>query len=374
MKKILLVIFIFIHYTISSQWKTAYSNDEFGDKTENTYKYLNAFGTFSNSATQGERLMCKLRIFDEDDLFITVYEYNDKLATFISYTWEDVKLKSPDGKVHSFGVWFSSNGTLVFSDKPPYNVNDSFDKNSVTKYNYTRVMEALKQKGIHKIIFNRTSDMSAVDSSYKISFTINSGFSSKALDSKIDKMNKEKSELEKTKLEKTVLLIKKKALLKSLIQSIKNEKLSESSLLNLESKIKDDLGIGPIEGKGTGLKYKSITIEPHLDEAFFELFGYVNLFYELEDGSVEMIDGRFIVEDDAPILKLHREKLNVKDVQKGEKTYSIITLKGLIKAINYRITKKKGIIDVQKLNKKFIRLKMNTIISIKQNGKELLIN
>jgi len=33
-------------------------------------------------------------------------------------------------------------------------------------------MEVLKQKGKHKIIFNRTSDITPINSSYLIAFTI----------------------------------------------------------------------------------------------------------------------------------------------------------------------------------------------------------
>lgn len=176
MKKLILLLFILKFSAINSQWKVGHYTDEFGDKIEATYKYLNAFGTFSNSAVQNEKLMCELKISDGDDLYIIVYEYEDKLATFIDSTWENVKLKTPDGKVHNFGAWFSEDGSIWFTDGTPFNANDTFDKNTVTKNNYTRIMKALQQKGVHKIIFNRTSDISSVDSSYILSFTINSGF------------------------------------------------------------------------------------------------------------------------------------------------------------------------------------------------------
>ena len=169
MKKILILVFVFIANTVSSQWKIGHYTDEFGDKQEATYKYLNAFGTFSNSATQGEKLMCELRISDGKDFYISAYEYGDKRATFIEDTWENVKLKSPDGKIHNFNIWFTVKGTLWFSDEPPYTFGKSL---TLTKNNYTRIMEALKQKGKHKIIFNRTSDITPVNSSYSIAFTI----------------------------------------------------------------------------------------------------------------------------------------------------------------------------------------------------------
>ena len=170
MRKILILVFVFIANTVSSQWKIGHYTDEFGDKQEATYKYFNAFGTFSNSATQGEKLMCELKISDGNDFYISAYEYGDKEATFIDNTWENVKLKSPDGKIHNFNVWFSANGTLHFSDDNYYTEN--YTKNITTKNNYTRIMEVLKQKGKHKIIFNRTSDITPVNSSYSIAFTI----------------------------------------------------------------------------------------------------------------------------------------------------------------------------------------------------------
>jgi hypothetical protein len=170
MKNLFLLLLFFSFNTVNSQWKTGYYTDEFGDKTETTYKYLNAFGTFSNSATQGAKLMCELKISDSDALYITAYEYGDKLATFIENTWENVKLKSPDGKIHNFNLWFSVDGSLYFSDDNSYVMN--YTKNITTENNYSRIMEVLKQKGKHKIIFNRTSDITPVNSSYAIEFTI----------------------------------------------------------------------------------------------------------------------------------------------------------------------------------------------------------
>ena len=46
----------------------------------------------------------------------------------------------------------------------------------------------------------------------------------------------------------------------------------------------------------------------------------------------------------------------------------------IIKSKGYRVNNKKRITDIQRVDGTFVRLRTSKIISIKQNGKELLIN
>ena len=118
-------------------------------------------------------------------------------------------------------------------------------------------------------------------------------------------------DIQKERKVKNVLISKKKVLFDSLIKSIKNEKLSESSLSILESKIKDDLGIGLLGGEGTGFNYKKIKIKPTSNNRMFKSYGYVDLFYILNDDSEISIDGTFKVEMNAPLFKRLKEEERV---------------------------------------------------------------
>jgi hypothetical protein len=59
MKKTILTLgmMLLIASTNYSQWTENYYVDDFGDKTEESYKQLTAYGTFSNSATQDSKLI-----------------------------------------------------------------------------------------------------------------------------------------------------------------------------------------------------------------------------------------------------------------------------------------------------------------------------
>lgn len=98
-------------------------------------------------------------------------------------------------------------------------------------------------------------------------------------------------------------------ILDDLIKTATEEKLSSSSLSSLKSKFEQNLGLSYYSGMGTGKRYKSILVEGNLSDKMFESYGYVDLFYILDDGSKEEIYGSWTVEMDAPIfLRLKEEK------------------------------------------------------------------
>ena len=97
--------------------------------------------------------------------------------------------------------------------------------------------------------------------------------------------------------------------LDDLIKIATEEKLSSSSLSSLKSTFEQNLGLSYYSGLGTGKKYKSILLEGNLSDKMFESYGYVDVFYILDDGSKEKIYGSWTVEMDAPIfVRLKEEK------------------------------------------------------------------
>tara|TARA_R110002126_G_C10485315_1_gene502410 strand:- start:4215 stop:5453 length:1239 start_codon:yes stop_codon:yes gene_type:complete len=102
---------------------------------------------------------------------------------------------------------------------------------------------------------------------------------------------------------------KNQIVLDDLMKKANEEKLSSSSLSTLKSSIEKDLGLSYYTGMGTGKKYKSISVEADIGDSMFEAYGYVDVFYVLDDGSKEEIYGSWTVEMDAPIfVRLKEEK------------------------------------------------------------------
>jgi len=153
MKKLLLIIAIFTISSVNSQWKKGFYVDEFGEKTDESFEYFGAIGTFSNSATQNSKAKYDF-IKSEQGIVINVYEYSSSLATSIEPTFETVKIRTPSKKVVVIKkVFFTKTGKLYF------------DKNR-----YEKLINTLQEKGDHIMIFDRSGDYSK--SSYKINFTI----------------------------------------------------------------------------------------------------------------------------------------------------------------------------------------------------------
>ena len=155
-KTILTTAAILVVNLFYGQWTTNNYVDDFGEPTENSYDVMITNGTFSNSATQNSKLSLKFINNKKDEsLLIYVYEYGSKLANDIEGNFETVRLKDPEGIVHTLNkVFFAKSGVLLIS-----------------KENYNKISNALLKKGDFMIIFNRTTKYST--SSYKSKFIIN---------------------------------------------------------------------------------------------------------------------------------------------------------------------------------------------------------
>jgi hypothetical protein len=107
--------------------------------------------------------------------------------------------------------------------------------------------------------------------------------------------------------------------LDELLNIAKTEKLTDSSISSLKSTIEKNLGLSYYSGMGTGKNYKSITVEGELSDSMFESYGYVKVFYVLNDGTKEEILGTFKVEMDAPIFERLKEQKAIEEAQLAKK-------------------------------------------------------
>lgn len=153
MKKVLLLLAVITSLTTNAQWKQGNYVDEFGDKTGDTFMFMRALGTFSNSATQNSK--CIYGFYDSDnDMIVEVKEYGSSMATSINSTTEIIKIKTPSGEVKTVkNVFFSKSGSLVFMNN-----------------NYTQLKYILTEKGRYVMVFRRSGRYSS--SSYKAIFNI----------------------------------------------------------------------------------------------------------------------------------------------------------------------------------------------------------
>ena len=150
---LLIVALLLISNLAFAQWEKTEYVDDFGDPTGNYYESMTAYGTFSNSATQGSDLTGSF-IHDPKakTLSIKVYEYGKSLATSIQDTYQTVKIKTPNGEILKIRyVLFSTNGVLYFN-----------------KGKYKKIKPLLEQNGEYTMIFEKGNG----SSSYKLKYTI----------------------------------------------------------------------------------------------------------------------------------------------------------------------------------------------------------
>lgn len=136
-----------------AQWQTKHYVDDFGEKTDETFESLVAYGTFSNSATTNSEAMYHL-VKDANSFSVNVYEYKTRKATSIESLFVEVKIKTPSGSVKTVnGVLFSKTGALYFS-----------------KDKFNEISDVLTESGSYVMVFDRSGKYST--SSYNVKFNI----------------------------------------------------------------------------------------------------------------------------------------------------------------------------------------------------------
>jgi len=151
-KQILTIVTILFVNIFYAQWQTKHYVDDFGEKTDETFKSLVAYGRFSNSVTTNSEAMYHF-VKDATSLSINIYEYKTQKATSIESLFVEVKVKTPSGDINTVDdVLFSKTGVLYFS-----------------KEKFNKINNILKESGKYIIVFNRNGSYST--SEYKIILT-----------------------------------------------------------------------------------------------------------------------------------------------------------------------------------------------------------
>ena len=294
MKKLLIILLLCITISSYSQsWRFTSGGNDFDGK----YKTSSIVGVGNEFPYKTPSLVINKFSKSDGDMnfYISSAGFYQK-NTGIRIYW--VFNNEPNVTYSTYDYSISADGKILFLEE--FNSPDSDIK--ITKYEF---IEKLKNASTVSVRISNKYGKNDIKFSLRGSTkAINYVLPQKELQLKIEDIQKERKV-------KNVLISKKKVLFDSLIKSIENEKLSESSLLILESKIKDDLGIGLLGGEGTGLNYKKIKIKPTSSNGMFKSYGYVDLFYILNDDTENSIYGTFKVEMDAPLFKRLKEEERV---------------------------------------------------------------
>ena len=297
MKKLLFlsVLFLYIQINVSAQsWK--YENG--GDAFDGKYKTSFVKGTGSNYP------------YNKPILAINKYDTSTAVNFYISsagYFQEgtDVNIMwvfntEPDVIYSTYDWSYSSDGKTIFLRE----FNDPKSDNKISKYEF---MEKLKSASKVSV---RTSDKYG-----KNNLTFSLSGSTKAIDFVLPNLKDLISDVESERQIKNKFKEEKKIELNKLLEILKTQKISESSMSILKNQIETDLGIGLLGQEGTGETYTSIKLSPYKQKGMFESYGYVNVFYVLEDGTEKEIYGNYKVDKDSPLFKKIEDERLIKEKQ-----------------------------------------------------------
>ena len=152
MKSILIPLFVLSYLISFAQWDIGHYVDDFGEETEERFLHQTVSGTFSNSASTNAK--CSYFIEHskvEEMLFISIYPYGRSLKeSFYEDTFQDVKIKSPSGKVVTIEA-FCFDGMIFFSEEE-----------------YVQLTDALKERGEYKVSMKYKTD--STHSRYRFKF------------------------------------------------------------------------------------------------------------------------------------------------------------------------------------------------------------
>ena len=300
MKKLLFlsILFLCTQTNIKAQsWKYENGGDAFDGK------YKTSFVKGSGSK------------FPYNDPILAINKYDNSPAVnfYISsagYFQENTSVKilwvfntEPDVIYSTYDWSYSSDGKTLFFVK----FNDPNSDNKISKYEF---MEKLKSAS--RVSVRISNKFGTNDLVFSLSG------STKAIDFVLPNLNDLISDAESKRKIKNEFKEVKKIELNRLLEILKNQKISESSMSILKNQIETDLGIGLLGLEGTGETYTSIKLSPYKQKGMFESYGYVNVFYVLEDGTEKEIYGSFKVDKDSPLFNQINEEKLIKQKQINE--------------------------------------------------------
>ena len=343
MKKLLLLAILFLctQTNIKAQsWKYENGGSNFDGK------YKTSFVKGSGSKFP----------YNDPILAINKYDKNSTSNFFISsagYFQEGTGVKilwvfntEPDIIYSTYSWSYSSDGKTLFFEK----FNDPNSDNKISKYEF---MEKLKSDS--RVSVRISNKFGTNDLVFSLSG------STKAIDFVLPNLNNLISDAKSKRKIKNDFKEVKKIELNRLLEILKNQKISESSMSILKNQIETDLGIGLLGLEGTGETYTSIKLTPYKQEGMFESYGYVNIFYVLEDGTEKEIYGSFKVDMDSPFFNQINEEKLIKKRQLEEER--------LIK--ERQLEEERLILEEERLNKERLiedeKVRLKKILSKYQN-------
>ena len=152
MKSILIPLFVLSYLISFAQWEIGNYVDEFGEETEERFLHQTVSGTFSNSATTNAKCTYFIEHNKKEKVLgISIYPYDgNSKESFYDDTFQDVKIKSPSGKVVTIEA-FCFDGMIYFSEEE-----------------YVQLMDAIKERGEYKVSMKYKTD--DTHSSYRFKF------------------------------------------------------------------------------------------------------------------------------------------------------------------------------------------------------------
>lgn len=292
------ILFLYTQTNIKAQsWKYENGGDAFDGK------YKTSFVKGSGSK------------FPYNDPILAINKYDNSPAVnfYISsagYFQENTSVKilwvfntEPDVIYSTYDWSYSSDGKTIFLRE----FNDPKSDNKISKYEFMKKLKSASK------VSARISDKYGTNT---LTFSLSG--STKAIDFVLPNLKDLISDVESERQFKNKFKEEKKVELNKLLEILKTQKISETSMSVLKNQIETDLGIGILGQEGTGETYTSIKISPDKPKAMFESYGYVNVFYVLEDGTEKEIYGSFKVDKDSPLFKRLEEVRLIKKRQLEE--------------------------------------------------------
>tara|TARA_B110000259_G_C13976309_1_gene386862 strand:- start:197 stop:1375 length:1179 start_codon:yes stop_codon:yes gene_type:complete len=287
MKLQVLTTLIFIPVMLFSQsWKYKSGGSDFDGK------YKTSYVQGSGNEFPYESPLMAINKFDRKDgfnFYISGAGYSQE-DTGLTVLW--VFNNEPDTIYSSYGFSISSDGKIIFFEE--FTNSNSEDKISSAEF-------INKLKSASKVSVRVKDKFSSNDLVFSLSGSTKAiNFVLPDLDSMISDIVQKRNIFNETKKQKA-------AKIDELIYSIESIKLSSTSLLYLKNELKD-----------TNKNYKSIKVVPVKYEQNFLLYGYVDLYYILDDGTEDRIYGTFNVEMDSKLIDEYKEKQEAERIKKEE--------------------------------------------------------
>ena len=302
MKKLLLlsILFLYTQTNVSAQsWKYKNGGDAFDGK------YKTSFVKGSGSEFPYNKPNLSINKFDNDssmNFYISSAGYFTE-GTGVEILW--VFNTEPDVIYSTYDWSYSSDGKIIFFEE----FNDPNSDNKISRYEFIEKLKLASKVSVRISNKFRTNNL-----------TFSLSGSTKAIDFVLPNLKDLISEVEYERQIKNKFKEEKKIELNKLLEILKTQKISESSMSILKNKIETDLGIGLLGQEGTGESYSSIKLSPYKQKGMFESYGYVDVFYILEDGTEKEIYGSYKVDKDSPLFKeIEEEKVLKEKKQKEEK-------------------------------------------------------